>query len=77
MGSLKRNPVVWVMSILAGAQALLLAAGFIAVIGARWAAFGTAIVIALQLVVQVWVRGQVTPLSDPRDASGTQLVRRV
>ena len=27
--------------------------------------------------VQYWVRGQVTPLADPRDATGERLVRKV
>lgn len=76
MDSLKRNPVVWVMSALAGAQALLLAAGFTDVVGAKWSAFGMAFVVALQLVVQVWVRGQVTPVGDPRGPDGAPLVRR-
>lgn len=70
-----RNPVIWVMSVLAGAQLLTMSTAFLDVVPARWAALASVCVIAAQVAVQFWVRGQVTPLNDPRDRDGVELVR--
>jgi hypothetical protein len=70
----KRNPVVWIMSILAALQLLAGASAFIDVIGLKWAALAMAVVLAAQFGLQFWVRGEVTPLADPRDDQGRELV---
>lgn len=66
--------MVWVMSILAALQLLAGASAFIDVIGMKWAALAMAVVLSAQLGLQFWVRGEVTPLSDPRDNQGRELV---
>jgi hypothetical protein len=71
---MKRNPVVWIMSILAALQLLAGASAFIDVIGLKWAALAMAVVLAAQFGLQFWVRGEVTPLADPRDDQGRELV---
>ena len=70
-----RNPVIWVMSVLAGAQLLTASTAFLDVVPARWAALASVCIVAAQVTVQFWVRGQVTPLNDPRDHDGVELVR--
>lgn len=70
-----RNPVIWAMSVLAGLQLLTASTAFLDVVPTRWAALASMCVIAAQVVIQFWVRGQVTPLSDPRDHDGVELAR--
>ena len=68
-----REPVLVVMSVLAGMQALIGAAGFAEAVprqAALWMILATA---AVQAGVQFYVRGQVTPVADPRDADGRPL----
>lgn len=69
-----RNPVIWVMSVLAGAQLLTASTAFLDVVPARWAALASVCIVAAQVAVQFWVRGQVTPISDPRDSQGREMV---
>ena len=71
---MKRNPVVWIMSILGALQLLAGASAFIDVIGLKWAALAMAVVLAAQFGLQFWVRGEVTPLASPRDDQGRELV---
>ena len=72
-----REPVLVVMSVLAGMQALIGAAGFAEAVprqAALWMILATA---AVQAGVQFYVRGQVTPVADPRDADGRPLTPEV
>ena len=71
---MNRNPVLVAMSILAGMQALISAAGFTEALPAQVALWIVLAVAALQAGVQFYVRGEVTPLSDPRDNEGRRLV---
>lgn len=71
---MRRNPVVWVMSVLAAFQLLAGASAFIDVVGLKWAALAMAVVLAAQLGLQFWVRGEVTPVAEPRDNQGRELV---
>lgn len=71
---LSRNPVLIAMSVLAGMQALTVSAGFTDAVPpnvALWVVLGIA---ALQGAVQFYVRGEVTPVSDPRTDEGERLV---
>lgn len=70
---MSREPVVIVMSVLAGAQALITAAGFTEALPERVALWVVLAVAAVQAGVQFYVRGQVTPLVDPRDKDGVAL----
>jgi hypothetical protein len=67
---MKRNPVLLVMSIFAGLQALSGGAFLLDVFGAKTAGLVVLALAAVQAGVQYWVRGQVTPLADPRDNLG-------
>ena len=58
---MKREPVLIVMSVLAGLQFLTAGAALGDVIGLQWAGFAILVVGALQSGVQFYVRGQVTP----------------
>ena len=71
---MNRNPVLVAMSILAGMQALISAAGFTEALPAQVALWIVLAVAALQAGVQFYVRGEVTPLVDPRDNDGRRLV---
>lgn len=68
-----KNPVLLVMSVMAAVSAAL-GLGTLqdlvspAVLG--WILIAQA---AITAGVQYWVRGQVTPLADPRDAKGRRL----
>lgn len=71
---LSRNPVLIAMSVLAGMQALTVSAGFAEAVPpavALWVVLGIA---TLQGAVQFYVRGEVTPVADPRDNQGRPLV---
>jgi hypothetical protein len=72
----KRNPVLMAMSLLAVINALCGLAAFSDVVGTKTAGFLLAFSVALQLGVQYWLRGQVTPLSDPRDNLGRPMSTR-
>lgn len=71
-----RRPVLWVMSVLAGINAVL-AVGtlqdLVPVVVYGWVMLASA---GIQASVQFWVQSQVTPLNDPKGADGTQLVPR-
>lgn len=69
-----RNPVLLIMSLLAGVSAILglgVLQDLISANAIGWVLVGYA---GLQAAVQFWVRGEVTPLIDPRDRSGVRLV---
>lgn len=70
---MKRNPVLLAMSVLATLQVLAGGAFFADLLGARWAVLISLGVAAVQYGVQYWVRGQVTPLAEPRDDTGRPL----
>jgi len=70
---MKRNPVLLAMSLLAVINALAGAAAFTDAVGPGTAKLMLAFSVALQLGVQYWVRGQVTPVVDPRDDLGRPL----
>lgn len=71
---MRRNPVLLIMSLLAGVNAILAVGTLQDLVPA--AAFGwiTLILAGAQAAVQFWVRGQVTPLDSPRDRAGVPLV---
>lgn len=62
MSKIREEPVVFVMSILAGAQALLGGAGLADVIGARYVLAGVLLVGGIQAGLQFWVRNRVAPM---------------
>lgn len=69
----KREPVVLVMSILAGLTALVSGAAGIASMQGMgwlvpWIALGGLLVASTTVGVQFWVRGQVTPVEDAQPA---------
>lgn len=68
-----KNPVLFVMSLLAGVNAILAVGTLQDLISA--AAFGWVVLITagVQAAVQFWVKGQVTPLADPRNNLGERL----
>lgn len=70
-----RNPVLIVMSILAALQAIAGAANLADLLGDKLAAWFVLLVAAAQIGSAYWVRGQVTPVADPRDNSGRPLLR--
>jgi hypothetical protein len=74
---IKRNPVLLAMSLLATLQALTGGAFLVDLFGAKVAAGIVLALAAIQLGVQYWVRGEVTPLSDPRDNFGQALRPRI
>jgi hypothetical protein len=61
---IKREPVVVVMSVLAALQVLAGGAALADLIGNEWAGVFVLVVAALQIGMQFYVRGQVTPV-DP------------
>lgn len=63
----KREPVVVVMSVLAGLQVLAGGAALADLIGAQWAGIFVLAVAALQVGMSFYVRGQVTPVEDAPD----------
>lgn len=70
---MKRNPVVIVMSVLAALQVITGAANLADLLGARPAAWVVLVGGAIQVGAAYWVKGQVTPLADPRDNLGRPL----
>jgi hypothetical protein len=68
------EPVLIWTAILATAQIIVGGAAFADVIGPRWAALAVLIVGALQVGTGVYLRGVVTPVSDPMDNHGNRLV---
>jgi len=70
-----KNPVLLVMSLLAGLSAALGLGVFQDLVSPTvlgWLLVSQAVVTA---VVQYWVRGQVTPIANPKAADGTPLVK--
>ena len=61
---MKREPVVLVMSVLAALQVLAGGAALADLIGQQWAGVFILFVAALQVGLQFYVRGQVTPVED-------------
>lgn len=72
-----KNPVLLVMSILAGVSAALGLGTLQDLVSPTVLGWILLIQAAATTGVQHWVRGQVTPLADPRDATGERLVRKV
>lgn len=71
-----KNPVLLVMSILAGVSAALglgTLQDLVSPTVLGWILIAQA---AATAGVQYWVRGQVTPLADPRDSRGRELVTK-
>lgn len=68
------RPVLVTFAILAGAQVLLGGAALSAVVPTAWVGLGSLVVASVQAGMTFYVQGKVTPLSDPRDASGEALV---
>lgn len=66
---MKREPVVWVMSVLAALQVLVTGAGFTEAVPQPWANLAALVVAAVQVGTAFWVRGQVEPISTKRDNS--------
>lgn len=60
---MKREPVIYVMAILAGLQVLVAGAAFIEAVPQPWAGFSALVVAAIQVAVAFWVRGEVVPLA--------------
>lgn len=60
----KRNPVRIAMSTLAALQALVAGSAFLDIVGAKVAALLALMVVAAQLGISEYVRGQVTPWAD-------------
>lgn len=60
---MKREPVIWIMSVLAGLQALVAGSAWTEVIPQPWANLSALVVAAAQIGVAFWVRGEVTPVS--------------
>lgn len=73
-GQKRQQPVLVVMALLAALEALAGFSVFVDIIGARIAGILCALLAAIQVGMAYWVRGQVTPLSDPRDNAGRPLV---
>ncbi len=71
---MRRNPVLFAMSILAALQMLAGAGAFTDSVGPKVAGLIIAAVAAAQLGGQFWVKGEVTPVADPRDNQGRLLV---
>lgn len=71
---MNRNPVLIVMSVLAGLQVLAGASVLSDLLGAQAGAAAVVVIGAAQAGVQFYVRGVVTPTSDPRDNAGVPLV---
>lgn len=72
--NMARNPVLLIMSILAGVSAILGLGTLQDLIDPKslgWVLVGYA---GIQAAVQFWVRGQVTPMIDPRDNQGQRLI---
>jgi hypothetical protein len=71
-----KNPVLLVMSILAGVSAALGLGTLQDLVSPTVLGWILITQAAITAGVQYWVRGQVTPLADPRDATGERLVRK-
>lgn len=69
-----KNPVLLVMSLLAGLGVITGAANLTDLLSPHAAGWLTLIVAAATATVQFWVRGQVTPLAAPRSEDGRLLV---
>lgn len=69
-----KNPVLLVMSILAGVSAALGLGTLQDLVSPTVLGWILLIQAAATAGVQYWVRGQVTPLADPRSGDGTPLV---
>ena len=62
---MKREPVLIVMSVLAGLQVFVGGAAFTELVSAQVAGLLALAVAALQVGFQFYVRGKVTPLGEP------------
>ncbi len=71
-----KNPVLLVMSILAGVSAALGLGTLQDLVSPTVLGWILIMQAAITAGVQYWVRGQVTPLADPRDARGRELTTR-
>lgn len=68
-----RNPVLLVMSVLAGAQAVMAAGALADLLSPAALGWVTLSIAAVQAGVQFWVRGQVTPIAPPRPPGAHRL----
>jgi hypothetical protein len=72
-----REPVLWVMSALAGLQVMAAAGNLTELIGGKPAAWLVLTCAALQAASQFWVRSQVTPVRPPESVeSALKLIGR-
>lgn len=74
-----REPVIIANSIAALVSALIVAAvalGYLDWDETQQAAVMAVVVAAVNVVAGLWARGQVTPLTQPRDADGAPLTRQ-
>ena len=74
---MKDRPVLLVMSVLAGINAILGLGTLGDLISPTALAWVVLVSAGVQAAVQFWVQGKVTPLANPRDAYGQPLVRKV
>ena len=68
-----KNPVLLIMSLLAALSAVLGLSVLNALVSATTLGWMLVIQAALTAGIQFWVRGQVTPMADPRSHDGRQL----
>lgn len=66
---MKREPVVWVMSILAALQVLVAGAAFTEAVPQPWAGLAALGVAAIQVGVAFYVRGQVEPVKGDNSSA--------
>lgn len=71
---MRNNPVLFVMSFLAGINGVLAVGTLQEVVSVAVFTWIVLISAGLQAAVQFWVKGVVTPLANPRDANGNALV---
>ena len=69
-----RNPVLFMMSLFAGANAILALGTLQELVSQRTLAWFVLALAGGQAAMQFWVRGEVTPLTSPRDRDGAPLV---
>jgi hypothetical protein len=70
-----KRPVIWVMSALAGLNAILGLGTLQDLISPAALAWVVLVSAGVQAAVQFWVQAQVTPIALPRAADGTPLVK--
>lgn len=69
-----RNPVLFVMSLLAGLSTVLSLSVFQDLVSPTVLGWLLVAQAAITATLQFWVRGEVTPVDSPRDRTGTPLV---